>query len=666
MNILIPKSRKDDVVRELKENGTLELMEVQEKGIDNARLSDTYPRTSEAIRMIEEALDTFRLVEKKGRGFKERVEVGDENAASILKKFEKKRHVLEKIISIRRELKSLKEREAKLDETEKIASLLQSLNVDPKSLTGHPFVSVFIGKMGERDHENFAKEVSPHSKKIFIKTMPLEGGNLMLAAAVPNSLEESVSKTLNMNGFEPLKIPGEISGYKITDARNNLLAEFESIKVKEARLLGSVAKFLKEKKEFLVLLEMLRIEKNTDESGMLFGTTERTVMISGWTPARNLKSLQGVVKKSAGNACSISSRPPQKGETPPTLVRNAGPAGGLEILTKSYGLPDYNELDPTKIITLTFPIIFGMMFGDVGHGVLLMIAGFAMSRKIPGDGANRLGKTLIVCGVAATFFGFLYGSAFGLTHENTPGMFEPLWMEPLAEEGRNITSFIRFSITIAVVVLSLGCILNIINQGRHSLKHAFFHPWGVLGLWVLLAGANLFYTHGIDFIPLTIMGILGDSAALGTVFNGLVLLVVPLALVPLGEIFVEKKPLVVGLYSIMEVGQTFLVNTISYVRIVIIAVVHGALLLIVIRIMEMVTSGLTGLAGSVLATVIFIGGNVVVFGMEAMIALVQTTRLHYYEFVSKFYRGSGRSFAPFRAERSYTVRRINGNKLKHI
>jgi V/A-type H+-transporting ATPase subunit I len=135
------------------------------------------------------------------------------------------------------------------------------------------------------------------------------------------------------------------------------------------------------------------------------------------------------------------------------------------------------------------------------------------------------------------------------------------------------------------------------------------------------------------------------------------LLVIPLALVPIGEIFVDKKPLAVGLYSVMEVGQTFLVNTISYVRIVIIAVVHGALLLMVLSIMDLMTSGLSGAAGTALAAVIFIGGNVVVFGMEAMIALVQTIRLHYYEFFSKFYRGSGRNFAPFRAERNYTVRR---------
>ena len=353
----------------------------------------------------------------------------------------------------------------------------------------------------------------------------------------------------------------------------------------------------------------------------------------------------------------MRSREPQKGETPPSMISNSGPAKGLEIITESYGIPKYDELDPTKFITLTFPFLFGIMFGDMGHGLLLFITGIAMAKKMKGTGGANLGRTLALCGISAVVFGALYGSMFGLTHENTAWMSAPLWMDPLAEHGANIPYLIKFSVMLAVVVLGLGSVLNIINKARHSLMEAFFHPWGVLGLWVLLAGANLFFTHGISFISLTLMGLLGDLTALNTVLPGLLLLAVPIVLIPIGQIFIEKQMVIIGFYETFEVLQKTLVNVISYVRVVIMAVVHSALLLMVMKVMEMVTAGLSGPAGIAASVVIFVGGNIVVFGMEAMISMVQTLRLHYYEFFSKFYSGTGKIFRPFMAERIYTVRR---------
>ncbi len=657
VDILVPGDRKEAVVRELKESGILELIDVRESDIDKGGISESYPKVSEMINLIEEALDSLDIVAPKKKDAVGKVKVHEEDTGKLLSRAEKKRGTIERIISMKEELKALGDRKAKLEETEKTLSLLRSLGVDPRSVSGHEFVSVFLGRISGKDLENAAREIDKLTRKYFLKTSSLDGDQMLMAMAVPKEFDEPAAKSLNMNGFDALKIPDDISDSSLESAKNMMIKEFGVIAAKELELKAKLKESLKHRNELLVLLELLMIEKKLDESDMLFGKTKLTNLISAWVPGKKLGELESIVDASTGNAYNITSRGPEKGETPPSVIGNAGPAGGLEIITKSYGLPSYNELDPTKFITLTFPFIFGMMFGDVGHGIMLFFAGLIMSKKLPGESTNKLGKTLMVCGIAAAFFGVLYGSAFGLTHEHHPDiMFEPLWMEPLAEGGKNITSFIKFSITLAVVVLSMGCILNIVNQGRHSLKHAFFHPWGVLGLWVLLAGANLFFSHGIDFISLTINGILGDTQALSTVFYDLVLLVVPLMLVPIGEIFIDRKPLAVGLYSIMEVAQTFLVNSISYVRIVIIAVVHGALLLMVLNIMNLMTSGLSGIAGSALAAIIFIAGNLVVFGMEAMIALVQTIRLHYYEFFSKFYRGSGRAFAPFRAERNYTVR----------
>ncbi len=657
VDILVPDTRKEKVVRDLEDSGLMELIEADAPGVEKSGISDSYPRVSEFINMIEDTLEAFPApVKKDNIGSKEKVSVRDDGTERLLLDAEKMRPILENVRSIRDELKSCSDRKEKLSAIGKIVSLLGSLDVDPSSVSGHDLVSVFLGNIPAKDVLKVKEELSNKSRKSFVKAGKASGGSSLLVAVVSNEHADDSTRILNTSGFEPLKLPEEISGMSLAEAKSFVEGETEKATKLEDKLKNELLKLSEKRHDLLVLLELLKIEKNLDESGMKFGKTNLTGLISGWVPEAKLKSLESTVKRSSNNACEVSSRKPGKGEIPPSLMHNPGPASGFEMITKNYGLPAYDELDPTKIITFTFPFIFGMMFGDVGHGIMLFIAGLFMVKKFDA-GIRDFGKTIVICGIAATFFGFLYGSMFGLTIENTSWMFHPLWMEPLAHGGANITYFIKFSIMLALVVLSLGCILNIVNKARHSLIHAFFHPWGVLGLWVLLAGANLFFRHGMDFIPLIITGVLGNAEAMSTIFTDFMLLLIPVALVPVGEIFVDKKPVPVGLYAAMEVLQCFLVNTISYVRVVIIAVVHGALLLMVMKVMEVVTSGMSGPVGSVVSVLIFIIGNVGVFGMEAMISMVQTVRLHYYELFSKFYSASGRRFSPFKTERNYTVRK---------
>jgi len=668
-DILVSSGKKEAVVRELKESGIIHLINAKDTGLETSTISPNYSRISEFIHSIEDALDSFRLVEEK-KGLitnlknivspesVSRVKVSEERTERLLRKVEKKLPVIERARSIKEELKGLGERRGKLVEIEKTVSLLDLLALDPKTLSDHRFVSVSLGKMHEKDLAIATEDLKKVTKSHWMDTAHLHGEQELVVVAAPRRFEEEVSKVLNLNGFEPLKMPDEMIDVTLEQSKRRMRSELGTIINKETALKKELVRLETESKgELMVFLELLRIEKKLEESEMMFGKTQQTNLISCWVRSDKLKRLENTVKDSSRNVYTISSRKPKEDETPPTVLDNPEPATGLEIITKNYGLPSYNELDPTKFIALTFPLLFGMMFGDIGHGLMLLTVGLVLFKRFSGQTLGELGKILVVCGIAATFFGFLYGSAFGLTHENTPQMFQPIWMEPLGGEGKNITMFIKFSVTLALVTLSLGCVLNIINISRESMVKAFFHHWGVLGLWVLWAGAFMFFSHGIGFIPLIITGILGDAAALGTILPGLVIFLIPIVLLPIGEIFIEKEPVIIGLYDAFEVVQKFLVNTISYVRVVILAVVHGALLLMVLKVIEISTAGLSGVIGSFVSIFIFISGNVAIFGMEAMISFVQTIRLHYYELFSKFYHAGGKSFVPFKADRNYTVRR---------
>ena len=661
VDIIVPTSKKDEVVSRLKEAGLMELVDVRDKDIGKPELSEHYPQVSELIASAGEALRILESVpEKKNAEFK-RKPVPDMSTGELLRYAEKLKPFISSVLSLSESMKKLSDIKSRLLEQRAVLGLLSDLGADPKSIAGHGMVSVFTGSIPMQDMEKTVSDMKNKTSSCFIKTAE-SSGKALLIVAVPKEHEDAFSKILNSDGFEPFKIPEELEKDSLESARKRIDSELRMLSAREAKNQKRLSEYARRKGDILALLELLQIEKSTQESEMLFGSTKMVSVIRGWVPASAVGRVEKAVRSSAGPACSVSSREARKGETPPSIISNSGPLKGLEVITESYGIPEYDELDPTKFIALTFPFLFGMMFGDIGHGLLLTLTGLVMWRKMRSSGASKLGMTLALCGISAVFFGAMYGSMFGLTHENTYWMPAPLWMDPLAEHGANIPYLIKFSVMLAVVVLGLGSVLNIINKARHSLLEAFFHPWGVLGLWVLLAGANLFFSHGISFISMTIMGLMGDFSALRTVLPGLLLLAVPIVLLPIGQIFIEKQMVLIGLYETFEVLQKTLVNVISYVRVVIMAVVHGALLLMVMKIMEMVTSGFSGIAGTVLSVVIFIAGNVVVFGMEAMISMVQTLRLHYYEFFSKFYSGSGKAFRPFAARRVYTVRK-NDNQI---
>ena len=323
---------------------------------------------------------------------------------------------------------------------------------------------------------------------------------------------------------------------------------------------------------------------------------------------------------------------------PPTKLENPKLFKPFEMFIQMYGLPAHNEMDPTVFVGLTYSFIFGVMFGDVGQGLLLLIGGALIYhfKKIP------LAGIISTAGFFSTIFGFMFGSIFGFED-----VIPALWLRPMNNMmsvpfiGKLNTVFI-VAIGFGMCLILLCMVFNILNAWKAGdVEHIWFDTNSVAGL--------VFYGSAVVSIALILNG--------KTLPGGIVLFImfgVPLILIFLKEpltALIEKKSevmpkekgmfVVQGLFEMFEVLLSYFSNTLSFVRIGAFAVSHAAMMEVVLM--------LAGAESGNLNWIVVVLGNLFVCGMEGLIVGIQVLRLEYYEMFSRFYKGTGRKFEPFRS-----------------
>ena len=383
------------------------------------------------------------------------------------------------------------------------------------------------------------------------------------------------------------------------------------------------------------LLWRLRASRKLVETIARYERLRYTYMIQGWAPCAHLPELRERVRHASAEALIEVSAPSRdEMQDIPASLANPPLLNAFQSLVTNYGYPAYNELDPTPILALTFPLVFGLMFGDVGHGLLLIFLGILLaSGKVRAlRGLKGMGVVVAACGVSATFFGFLFGSFFGFED-----VLPALWLHPLEE----ISHVLLAAVGAGVIILTLGMLYNMANAVRNKAwGRLLFDHNGVVGVvfyWALLGWALT--NFGVLAAPPLLFFLLTALSGLGLTFSEV-----------LERLVTGHRPLIEGslgvylmqaLFELFETLIGLLSNTLSYVRMGAFAVAHGALSMVVFIIAEMVGPR-RGLGYWI--TVIL--GNLFVIGFEGMIVGIQTLRLEYYEFFSKFFSGNGVQFSP--------------------
>lgn len=352
----------------------------------------------------------------------------------------------------------------------------------------------------------------------------------------------------------------------------------------------------------------------------------RVAALVGWCPDVALDDLTDRVTAADGVVVPL---PAPRGLDPPTLLRAGGEVQrSFAPLVQTYATVPYVDADPTLLAALAYVVMFGMMFGDAGQGLLLVAVGLLLRARWPHRYAryHRIWPFVTAAGASATVFGVLYGEFFGPT-----GVLEPLWLDPLEEPVQLLVA----AIGLGAVLLSLAYGLGTVNRWREGgLRRALYAPSGIAGAALflglgLLAG-GLYW--GQD--PLVAAGAVVALAGLSLAAVGLY------AASPGGGAGVSQA--VVELFDLVI---RLLTNVVSFARLAAFGLAHAAL-------NAMVWDAATALAGTgplgwLGAVAVFLAGNAVTFSLELLVAGIQALRLEYYELFSRVFDLEGRPFRPW-------------------
>ncbi len=448
--------------------------------------------------------------------------------------------------------------------------------------------------------------------------------------------ERDVDNILSSLYFERIRIPDFVHDTP-EKAEENLKAEIES----DYQQLASIEKerddMIQACQQRLQVIKgrLLFLENTFEARKYVVGLGERFT-ITGFAASDDVKKIEAVFADIKD--VEIAARPAYSDRrfTPPTKLKNSWFTRPFSMFVEMYGLPNYEDIDPTPFVALTYTLLFGIMFGDVGQGLVLILVGW-LAAKLK---HMKLGEIGIRIGISSTLFGFVYGSVFGDEH-----LLDPLYQSLFHLEEKPIEVMgSDFIMPLLICAIAIGAVLIVLSMSINMYIQIKHKNWCEL----------LLSQNGIAGIVFYIAFLGGAAAQFGfgiAVFSKLyilALIVLPLLLIFLKEPIEHKvkgKPMfpdgfggffTQSFFELFEVCLSFITNTISYLRVGGFVLSHAGMMLVVTLLMEMVSG-----AGSI-AVAIF--GNLFVMCLEGMIVGIQVLRLEFYEMFSRYFSGDGIAF----------------------
>lgn len=616
VTIALEKTSYQDVYLELGKAGFIQLFRPEGRetpGMPEERFREEETRCREILCGTEAAMKALGIRSGQG-GLTEKIRDSGGDLAYILKT----KSSIERVLRLRTRLQDALEATVRHISHQQI---VHRMGVDPGRISTIRLITMVFGHVENTDWD------------------PPEGEDFVVAKhdsyVLGIALAEGVSAMLTFlrdYGFTDLSAETTRGAVEHLEHRREILLQ----------RVGALDAYIQDNKDEMtgVLINMHSAYRRYEEvlgALKMSAVSSSAMFITGWMDIAEENRLYTVLQRICGDRF-IAEISEQKDPDAPVRLNNFRLLKPFELLVKTMGIPANTEMDPTVLAAVTFVIMFGLMFGDVGQGLVLAGCGILV-RRVAGkkgllqEGLGQAGGILIICGVSAAACGFLYGSVFSSEH-----IVPALWFHPM----EHIMTLFSITILIGVFIIISGLFVNIINNliaSRYT--QALFEEKGlaVVVLYVAIVFFAVRYT------------LTGDRPAPweAGIFIGIPLVVFCLRGV-LGQVFFREPELhniteyvIETFVEIMEMGISMLANTVSFIRVGAFALSHAGL--------SIVTYTLAGIADpamkSIGAVSIIIIGNIIIIGLEGLICAIQSMRLEYYEFFSKFYKGDGVEFTPF-------------------
>lgn len=571
------------------------------------------------------------------------------------KDFEEAEKIISSLDSLIKRDATERENYKRLEESYKEASAFSNLKQSYGELERLSFLSLRIGKIDPAVFDELKFAVGQRAVVV-----PLGDDKTRILAASSKKGRFALDTELKKFGFVQMEIPQDFKGIP-DEVLASLKKQRDEGRIKIRELETERANFTETHKEkILRLLASFSLGAQLGDTESLLESTQLVYRLTGWIPISESSDFIKKIDSLTSHRVSVRQYRPEEvpsvvsgSEKVPVRLTRSKFAGAFNRMIFSYGSPVYGTIDPTPFVAVFFTLLFGIMFGDAGQGLVFLIAGILMARNVVKVGGwNKFAPIFIGIGISSTLMGLLTGEFFATETVLEPferfvtGLFgesrnQILPMMPQSDPNsiRRMFMFFGFSIAVGFVINSVGIIINIVNSlARGKIGRAFFGKGGLAGaifFWYVVALAVRVAAFGHNVAPYDwiVIGAALFFCAFGEVFTRLVEGERPVMENGFGAAVIE------AVVELLETIITYLSNSVSFLRVGAFALAHAVLGFII--------STMMGLVGGVGAVAIGIVGNAIVIVLEGMIVAIQAIRLQYYEFFSKFFGETGREFKAY-------------------
>ena len=600
--ISVTGSKKDlkSVIEELHE---LEALDIEEYEGDELERGDPFEDAEDISELL---VDVRSLISKLPE-----TDETTEKSLSLEQVQDKIPRISDKVENVRKEVGDLKSEIDSVKDQKKFFRKLKGTGLDYESLKGSDTLAVYIGKL---DLESFRSDVPNDCYEVY-------QGEDADVVFYYKEYEDDFEAAINEARIEEYNlIETELQG-QIESILEQLESRKKKLRVQRDKKKEGLKEISSDWKDSLENIESFLSEKvEKSEVPIHFATTENAFIAKGWIPTKRYNEFEERIAEVTEGRIHIQK---EEGEEPPVKHENNRAVQPFESLTDLVSVPRYNELDPSFMLLLTFPLFFGFMIGDFGYGLTTLAVFYGGMKLFPK--AADIFKSLMYASVATMIFGLIFGDAFGfiifgsesaLTAVTGIELFSQIPV--LYHRVHHLGQVFEISVLIGLVHVNLGYLLGFYNEYiNHGFTEAFLEKgsW-----WVLQAGFALWYFVGMN--------------------AGLPVVVLSLALLYLGE----------GIEGIVEI-PALLSNILSYLRIFGVAVAAISLAGVVNSMANPLFQSGSAL-GVALGVFLLIFGHIFNTFIKIMEGFLQGIRLHYVEQFGKFYEGGGKKYAPFGASTS--------------
>lgn len=529
--------------------------------------------------------------------------------------------IWQRCVAHQEKARALDERARLLEEEEGALANFAELDVDLGLLRGGKrFLDFYVGVL-PRENINRLETALGLAGHLLLRYRERDERAHVVIVGPAGVRETELGSVLDNAGFEPIPLPEGLDSSPEA-IRADHTARRAAIEAERVLLETEVAACAEANRARLVKAEqILALAAPFVELDPAIHGTGNLAAIAGWMPENAVAAVGQRLAEALGHPFSMDSRRPRDDERAlvPTVPCRSRLLAPFAALVKQYGTPRYGEIDPTLLFTLTFLLMFGTMFGDVGHGAVLALLAWVFRRRL-----GRFYIFGVLAGLFSVAFGFAFGSVFGYKN-----LLPALWMSPLYDP----ILMLQLALAWGVLFLALACLLTIYN--RFAVRQPLAAVFGHHGI------VNLVFYLGLIWGAVSVSLGQGFGTPQAVLVGGALAALAAYNWSQLDAPAIEKALTV--LIDTLETVISYLSNTLSFLRVAAFSINHVALMVAVLT--------LAGMMGSVGHLVMVIFGNIFVMVLEGVIGAIQVMRLQYYEGFSRYFAADGREFAPLRLRR---------------